>query len=63
MNNHGSRKVVQEWKLDIQHYDATIDHVPGKATLPADVFSRLVLRPTNHSGTPHSGVTMHLNAT
>jgi len=26
MNNHGSRKVLQ-WKLDIQHYNATIDHV------------------------------------
>ena len=46
MNNHGSRKVLQ-WKLDIQHYDATIEHVPGKANIPADVFSRLVLRPTS----------------
>ena len=45
MNNHGSRKVLQ-WKLDIQHYDATIEHVPGKANVPADVFSRLVTRPT-----------------
>ena len=27
MNNHGSRKVLQ-WKLDIQHYNATIEHVP-----------------------------------
>ncbi len=45
MNNHGSRKVLQ-WKLDIQHYDATIEHVPGKANIPADVFSRLVIRPT-----------------
>ena len=45
MNNHGSRKVLQ-WKLDIQHYDATIEHVPGKANIPADVFSRLVVRPT-----------------
>ena len=41
MNNHGSRKVLQ-WTLDIQHYDATIEHVPGKANIPADVFSRLV---------------------
>ena len=44
MNNHGSRKVFQ-WKLDIQHYNATIEHVPGKANIPADVFSRLVERP------------------
>ena len=44
MNNHGSRKVLQ-WKLDIQHYDATIEHVAGKANIPADVFSRLVVKP------------------
>ena len=29
MNNHGSCKVLQ-WKLDIQHYNAIIEHVPGK---------------------------------
>ena len=46
MNNHGSRKVLQ-WKLDIQHFDATIEHVPGKANVPADVFSRLVVRHTS----------------
>jgi len=40
MNNHCSHKVLQ-WKLDIQHYDDTIDHVPCKL----DVFSRLVVRP------------------
>ena len=34
-----------QWKLDIQHYDATIEHVVGKANIPADVFSRLVVRP------------------
>ena len=41
MNYHGSRKVLQ-WKLDIQHYDAIIEHVPGVMNTPADVFSRLV---------------------
>ena len=44
MSNYGSRKVLQ-WKLDIQHYDATIEHVAGKANIPADVFSRLIIRP------------------
>ena len=43
MNNHGSCKVLQ-WKLDIQHYDAIIEHVPGKANKPEDFFSRLVSR-------------------
>jgi transposase InsO family protein len=43
MNNHGSRKVAQ-WKLDIQHYNATIEHVAGVANIPADVFSRLVTK-------------------
>ena len=37
MNNHGSRKVLQ-WKLDIQHYNATIEHVAGKANTLYDVF-------------------------
>ena len=41
LNNHGSRNVLQ-WKLDIQHYDAIIEHVPRELTVPADVFSRLV---------------------
>jgi len=41
MNNHESRKVLQ-WKLDIQHYDAIIEHVPGVMNTPANVFSRLV---------------------
>jgi hypothetical protein len=41
MNNHGSRKVLQ-WKLDIQHYDAIIEHVTGVMNTPANVFSRLV---------------------
>ena len=41
LNNHGSRKVLQ-WKLDIQHHDAVIEHVPGEQNIPADVFSRLV---------------------
>jgi len=40
MNNHSSRKVLL-WKLDIQHYDTTIEHVPGKVNIRADV-SRLV---------------------
>ena len=44
-NNHGSRKVL-EWKLDIHHYDATIEHAPGKANIHADVFSRFVVRTT-----------------
>ena len=43
MNNHGSRKVLQ-WKLDIQHYDAIIDHVTGAMNTPADDFSRMVER-------------------
>ena len=41
MNNHGSVKVLQ-WKLDIQHYNTTIERVPGVLNTPADVFSRLV---------------------
>ena len=44
MNNHGSRKVLQ-WKLDIQHYDGTIEHVAEKDNIPADVFRRLIIRP------------------
>jgi len=28
--------------LDIQHYDAIIEHVSGELNIPADVFSRLV---------------------
>ena len=42
MNNHGSRKLFQ-LKLDIQHYDAVIEHVPEKVNIPADVFSRLII--------------------
>jgi len=42
MNNHGLRKVLQ-WKLDIQQYDAIIEHVAGKANIPTDVFSRLIV--------------------
>jgi len=38
LNNHGSRKVLQ-WKLDIQHYDAVIEHVPGEENIPADVLA------------------------
>ena len=41
MNKHGSRKVLQ-WKPDIQHYNAIIEHVPGTLNIPADAFSRLV---------------------
>jgi hypothetical protein len=43
MNQHGSRKVLQ-WKLDIQHYNAIIEHVPGKANIPADIFSRQIIK-------------------
>ena len=43
MNQYGSRKVLQ-WKLDIQHYNAIIEHVPGKANIPADIFSRQIIR-------------------
>ena len=41
MNKHGFRKVLQ-WKLDMQHYDTIIEHVPGTLNIPADAFSRLV---------------------
>ena len=41
MNNHGYRQDLQ-WKLDIQHYNATIEHVSGVLNTPAEVFSRLV---------------------
>ena len=54
MNNHGSRKVLQ-WKLDIQHYNATIEHVAGVLNTPADVFRRLVEKAY--------GTTMTLDAT
>ena len=47
MNNHGSRKVLQ-WKLDIQHYNATIEHVQGPLNTP-DAFSRLVEKAPNVS--------------
>ena len=43
-NIHGSRNVLQ-WKLDIQHYDATKEHVAGKDNIPADVLNRLIVRP------------------
>jgi len=46
LNNNGSRKDLQ-WKLDMQHYDAVIKHIPGEENIPADVFSRLVPKPTN----------------
>jgi len=36
MNQHGSRKGLH-WKLDIQHYNAVIEHVPGKRNTPADI--------------------------
>jgi len=36
---------MMQWKLDIQHYDATKEHVPGKANIPADVFSKLIVKP------------------
>jgi len=26
-----------QWKLDIQHYDAIVEHVPGIMNIPADV--------------------------
>jgi len=42
LNNNGLRKVLQ-WKLDIQHYNAIIEHVPGALNVPTDVFSRLVV--------------------
>jgi len=48
LNNHGSRKFLQ-WKLDIQHYDAIIEHFPGEQNIPADVFSRLVQNPAEAS--------------
>jgi len=41
LNNRGSRKVLK-WKLDIKHYDAIIEYVPGELNIPADVLSRLV---------------------
>ena len=41
MNNHGSQRLLQ-WKLDIQHYDAIIEHVPSVMNTPADVFSQLI---------------------
>ena len=43
MNQQGSCKVLQ-WKLDIQHYNAIIEHVPGKANIPADIFSRQIIK-------------------
>jgi len=56
LNKHGSRKVLQ-WKLDIQHYDAVIEHVPGEQNIPADVFSRLVPKPAE--ATPDIGSTVY----
>jgi len=41
LNNYGSRKFLL-WKLDIQHYDAIIEHVLGELKVPTNVFSRLV---------------------
>ena len=41
LNNHGYQKVLQ-WKLDLQHYDTIIEHIPGEENILADVFSRLV---------------------
>ena len=49
MNNYGSRKVPQ-WKLDIQHYNAMIEHVKDVLlNTPVDVFSRLVEKYTTVS--------------
>ena len=41
VNNHESQNVLQ-WNLDVQHYDAVIEHVPGELNIPANVFSCLV---------------------
>jgi transposase InsO family protein len=43
LNQYGSRKVLN-WKLAIQHFNCTIEHIPGKLNIPADTFSRLVPR-------------------
>ena len=43
MNNDGFRKVLEQ-KLDLQHYDVVIEHIQGKANIPADVFSRLIIK-------------------
>jgi len=48
LNNHGFRKVLQ-WKLDIQHYNAVVEHFTGEQNFPADVFSRLVTKPDEAS--------------
>lgn len=41
VNNHSLSKVLQ-WKLEIQHYNAVIERVPGKLNVLDDVFNRLV---------------------
>jgi len=43
-----TNKVLQ-WKLDIRHYNATIEHVQGTLNTPADAFSRLVEKAPNIS--------------
>ena len=36
-------KISPKWKLNIQHNDAIIEHLPGEVThVPADLFRRLV---------------------
>ena len=41
INTEGSRK-VKSWKMEIQHYNFDIEHVPGRLNPIADVLSRLV---------------------
>ena len=41
LNNAASSRVYR-WKLAIQRYDFTIEHIPGSTNIVADAFSRLV---------------------
>ena len=43
INTKGSPK-VHRWKLDIQAYNMTVEHIKGEDNIPADCFSRLIPR-------------------
>ena len=53
LNKEASKK-VQRWKLEIQEYDFTVKHIPGKFNVVADGMSR-------HCNTP-AETTINLNA-
>ena len=57
---------VQRWKLSIQHFDFTLEHVPGKDNVVADGLSRFCLLPSEKdthivSGSTYSALDLKPN--